>query len=377
MRACAAAGTDAKNEKPGASDASKLGETMMRLRGSGACAAVLGFVLLYALPAAAQQTREELGRNLPASGLSDGDVQAGRSLLAAPGFARARVAANPNAPDATPVGERTCIACHQLEADHFTHTLHALGLHAANKADASIPVCETCHGPGSQHAQAPLVKGSIIAFTKDGGTPIDVQTRTCLTCHEGGPRDHWTGSVHQRNGLSCSDCHNPMAKFSVEGLMAKTSINDTCAQCHKDIRLQFNRRSHMPLPEGQMSCDDCHNPHGSLTSPLLKTNTVNETCYQCHAEKRGPFLFEHAPVRESCLNCHQVHGSNQHALLVAPIPMLCQQCHSHTRHPNDLQTELSLGNGMTPDERLMGRGCITCHAQVHGSNHPSGPRLHK
>ena len=34
-----------------------------------------------------------------------------------------------------------------------------------------------------------------------------------------------------------------------------------------------------------MSCDDCHNPHGTLTDPLLKTNTVNETCYQCHTEK--------------------------------------------------------------------------------------------
>ena len=86
---------------------------------------------------------------------------------------------------------------------------------------------------------------------------------------------------------------------------------------------------------------------------------------------------EHAPVRESCLNCHTPHGSNQHALLVAPVPMLCQQCHSHTMHPNDLLTEQSLATGMGPDERLMGRGCISCHAQVHGSNNPAGPRLHK
>jgi len=352
----------------------------MHVRGSiTGVMALLGALLLSAPPpASAQQTREELARDLPATNLSNDDIKATAPALGvAPGFAHARIAENPDAPDATPVGEQTCIACHQLESDHFTHTFHALGLHAANKADSSIPVCETCHGPGSTHAQAPLVKGSIIAFTKDGGTPIAVQTKTCLTCHEGGPRDHWSGSVHQRNGLSCSDCHNPMAKFSVEGLMAKNSINDTCAQCHKDIRLQFNRRSHMPLPEGQMSCDDCHNPHGSLTSPLLKTNTVNETCYQCHAEKRGPFLFEHAPVRESCLNCHTPHGSNQNTLLVAPIPFLCQQCHVNQRHPNDLQTGQSLGNGAHPDERIMGRGCITCHANIHGSNAPSGSKFHE
>src|SRR3546814_10429912 len=74
--------------------------------------------------------------------------------------------------------------------------------------------------------------------------------------------------------------------------------------CSSDL----NRRSHMPLPEGQLSCADCHNPHGTINATLLKTDTVNETCYQCHAEKRGPMLFEHAPVRDSCLNCHTPHG---------------------------------------------------------------------
>ena len=329
-------------------------------------------------PVLAQQSREELARDLPSSTLTGADVAATSAALSpAPGFANARIAENPAAAGATAVGERTCIACHQLESEHFTHTFHALGLHAANKADASIPVCETCHGPGSLHAKDPTGKGLIIGYTKDSGTPIETQTKTCLTCHEGGPRDHWSGSIHQRNGLSCSDCHNPMAKFSAEGLMAKASINDTCAQCHRDVRLQFNRRSHMPLPEGQMSCDDCHNPHGSITSPLLKTNTVNETCYQCHAEKRGPFLFEHAPVRESCLNCHTPHGSNQQNLLVAPIPFLCQQCHSGLRHPNDMHTPESLATGPHPDERVMGRGCITCHANIHGSNAPSGPKFHE
>ncbi len=85
----------------------------------------------------------------PRRDLSAADAQADADrFLAAPGFACATVANNPAAPGATPVGEKTCIACHQLESEHFTHTLHALGLHAAAKADPSIPVCETCHGPG-------------------------------------------------------------------------------------------------------------------------------------------------------------------------------------------------------------------------------------
>jgi cytochrome c553 len=75
------------------------------------------------------------------------------------------------------VGERTCIACHQLEADHFTHTLRALDLHVTNRSDPTIPVCEACHGPGSEHAARPQIKGLIIGYTHDSGTPIETQTR--------------------------------------------------------------------------------------------------------------------------------------------------------------------------------------------------------
>ena len=340
------------------------------LAGAGLFASLMGLSTV-----SAQQSKSDFERMLPPTNLSGNGVQ--EAHASAPGFDHASVAPNAAAPNATPTGEAVCTSCHALEDEHFSHTIHALGLRAAAAGNPDAPVCEACHGAGSEHAKNPAQKGLIIGFTHESGTPKTVQTETCLACHKGGARDHWLGSVHQRNDLSCSDCHNPMGKFSPEGSMARASINETCATCHRDIRAQFDRRSHMPLPEGQMTCADCHNPHGSLTSPLLKTNTVNETCTQCHAEKRGPFLFEHAPVRGSCLNCHAPHGSNQLSLLVAPMPFLCQQCHSHLRHPNDLQTSGSLANGMNVDERVIGRSCITCHAQIHGSNNPSGPRLHK
>jgi len=315
--------------------------------------------------------------DLPATDMNADAPKPERAYRVAPGFAHATYPENPNAPDAKPVGEEVCAVCHQIEDSHFSHTAHANGLRAAAQTNPGAPVCEACHGPGSRHWKKPKEKGLIIGYTHNNGTSIETQTKTCLACHSGGPRDHWLGSVHQRQDLSCSDCHNPMQKASVEGLEAKSSINDTCANCHKDIRAQFNRRSHMPLPEGVISCVDCHNPHGSLTAPLLKTNTVNETCYQCHADKRGPFLFEHPPVKESCLNCHTPHGSNNATLLFEPLPFLCENCHTMELHPNKLQTPQSLGTGVNPDERVMGRACLTCHAQIHGSNAPAGSRWHE
>ena len=86
---------------------------------------------------------------------------------------------------------------------------------------------------------------------------------------------------------------------------------------------------------------------------------------------------EHAPVAENCLNCHAPHGSNQENLLTLPVPMLCQQCHTNTDHPNDLLTRQSLRGGLVPDERVMERGCLNCHSNIHGSNNPNGAKFHQ
>jgi DmsE family decaheme c-type cytochrome len=129
-----------------------------------------------------------------------------------------------------------------------------------------------------------------------------------------------------------------------------------------------------PLREGKMACTSCHSPHGATTEQQLIKQTLNDTCFQCHAEKRGPFLWEHAPVTEDCSNCHNPHGSNHPGMLVKRAPLLCQSCHSQSGHPSIAQDADGLAAG-TPSQYLLGQSCLNCHSQVHGSNHPSGSRL--
>ncbi len=140
--------------------------------------------------------------------------------------------------------------------------------------------------------------------------------------------------------------------------------------CHRDKVAKLDRSGHMPVREGKMECTSCHNPHGSTNVRLLKAgNTVNESCASCHAEKRGPFLFEHAGINgESCATCHDPHGSNNDRMLVAKLPFLCQRCHNHTRHPSTIYDNRVLQTS----NRLFSRSCVTCHAAIHGSNHPAG-----
>ena len=275
------------------------------------------------------------------------------------------------------LGTEVCSTCHRDISLHWAHTLHAKIFSQNPRDELEARGCEACHGPGSQHISNPTELTGIIRFSHKSGISVKIQNASCQQCHRGGNQMHWTSSVHENNNLACSDCHNPMANFSSTALLAGNSINETCFNCHQEQRAQFRRRSHMPLFEGKITCVDCHNPHGSITKALLKTDTVNQTCYQCHAEKRGPFLFEHAPVQDNCLHCHNPHGSNHEKLLVTARPMLCQQCHTHTDHMNDLFTRGQLATGSRPDARVMGRSCQNCHAQVHGSNHPSGAKLHR
>lgn len=313
----------------------------------------------------------------PASFVADAAAVETAAAPASPPSAASQPRPPEDESDRTYVGQKTCEGCHTQEAANWAHTIHA-AVFTLNPRDAvEAQGCEACHGPGSAHIKNPGDLSTIISFSHKSRTPVARQNAQCLTCHQGGQRIFWHGSIHEDNNLACSDCHNPMSNFSAHGLTARESINQTCFSCHKVQRAEFNKRSHMPLLEGKITCVDCHNPHGSTTAPLLKADSVNEVCYSCHAEKRGPFLFEHAPVRENCLNCHNPHGSNFEALLTAPRPMLCQQCHAQDGHPAILMTRGNMARGPAPEPMLISTSCQTCHVNIHGSNDPSGSRFER
>ena len=110
---------------------------------------------------------------------------------------------------------------------------------------------------------------------------------------------------------------------------------------------------------------------------MLIKPTLNQTCFSCHADKRGPLLWEHAPVAEDCSLCHSAHGSVRNALLTKSPPLLCQQCHAPADHPSVARTSQLAARAAARAVRSSWSrgGCINCHSQVHGSNHPAGAKL--
>ena len=278
--------------------------------------------------------------------------------------------ADKNQPPSDLVGSEVCATCHQEQAHALAATKH--GRTSAGNWEG-VAGCESCHGPGAAHVEAPGESGRIRAFTK---IPPTEASLACLSCHERGDRARWQGSPHDGRGLSCLTCHRiHQAGAPHPSLLARENEFDTCGTCHLKRKASLMRSAHMPLREGNMTCSSCHNPHGSAGPSMLKQDSVNENCYSCHAERRSPVLWEHPPVRESCLNCHDPHGSLHPRMLIAKQPRLCQQCHDETRHPTQPYSDASGAPEFFPNSRMFDRGCLNCHSQIHGSNHPAGMRF--
>jgi len=267
------------------------------------------------------------------------------------------------------VGAETCKGCHEEAFHKFEATRMGRLFLKRPRNTAERLACESCHGPGQKHVEAGGGKGvgGLITFAKNDKTPVEQRNAMCTSCHSKGPHLFWKGSAHETRDVPCTGCHKVMEDISPRAQLTRVTEIETCGTCHLQKRAQQMRSSHMPLREGKMTCTSCHNPHGTATPSLLKEVSLNNTCYTCHAEKRGPFLWVHAPVNESCANCHDPHGSNHEAMLKVAKPRLCQQCHIETRHPTS-----PYGRDTGSLKFVMGRSCVSCHAVIHGSNHPSG-----
>lgn len=264
-----------------------------------------------------------------------------------------------------------CVKCHEQAVTGLAMTKHG-GVN-----DASGRACQSCHGDATAHVQNPAKNPMKKAFAKNVAAAD--KEKVCLSCHEGNRTlAFWEAGKHKKNDVACNSCHNIHGKAGEPnvGRLVTTSRKleyETCVSCHKQTRAQINKTSHHPIVEGKVACSDCHNPHGALSHAMVKNESVNQLCSSCHADKRGPFVWEHAPVEENCLSCHNSHGSNHAKLLNEKVPNLCQDCHDAARHPGTPYGSQASFSAATPagvNTRFVARACVNCHQTIHGSNAP-------
>ena len=102
------------------------------------------------------------------------------------------------------VGDDTCTACHDREGQSLQRSLHGRAQNVRTPAGAANQACETCHGPGREHAES----GDATKIRRFTAIAAREASEVCLTCHTRGDHAFWKGSAHDSRTLSCVTCHS-------------------------------------------------------------------------------------------------------------------------------------------------------------------------
>ena len=282
-----------------------------------------------------------------------------------------RATAQP-APPALPAGyagSEICQACHEDIFTAFEKSPHH-AVETEKRRGFEGRACESCHGPAQKHTESASAADS----RKPGKLAAAAADKICLTCHLNQPTHVGRlESSHMKDQVSCTSCHKVHANRGHDLVVRQASaVNAQCGSCHLNVWAQFQKPNHHKLPEGAMSCVDCHNPHGSLRPAMMQSFAANEPgCFNCHGDKRGPFTFEHAVVKfEGCGACHEPHGSaNPRMLTRQEVRFVCLECHANLPITVPARPVMGVVPPAFHDIRNPAlQNCTVCHQKIHGSH---------
>jgi predicted CXXCH cytochrome family protein len=206
--------------------------------------------------------------------------------------------------------------------------------------------------------------GTLISKTTRGVTGATSnltmpEDKLCWTCH--GDLGGLLGDTYTHMPFAkgrCTECHDPHA--SDNSSLLKQPANKLCFTCHP-IGKELNRmQAHPPAKQGW--CTDCHNPHASNYKGILVARQ-RELCFTCHPTVAvlSTMPTQHQPfANDNCTGCHEPHGSDNSPLLVEAQPALCYGCHPQIKNQFAQPSHHPIGLNLT---------CGSCH-NPHAAQYP-------
>ena len=191
-----------------------------------------------------------------------------------------------------------CLSCHVTGYDPATATWKAEGVS-----------CEACHkDEGGDHPNTPL--------------SVDKTESLCGGCHTDTRFGwmEWEGSTHYKNGMACTNCHDPHSA-SVKIGSGHDDASQLCITCHKEMSVDSSHGAHT---QNGVTCVDCHISQLDIE---LETHTIPDhsfrasldRCTECHKEQMH--TSGEALGAEPTTASHPTPEVNEASLLPEPTPI--------------------------------------------------------
>ena len=198
--------------------------------------------------------------------------------------------------------------------------------------------------------------------------------KTCIECHKKTVEKKF---IHGPTASDCMSCHVATGeKHPVDNLVGftlKEQDAKLCYSCHTEFHksISATKRIHAPIKKGK--CLDCHDIHSSNDARLISA-TSPDLCYTCHTKVKKAVensQLVHLPMTEEggCIVCHSPHNSKEKKLLTAQKKELCLSCHNKTIKKDDreiINMDKFLSEN-TVQHAALKKGCSGCHT-AHASN---------
>ncbi|HXF96101.1 MAG TPA: cytochrome c3 family protein [Gemmatimonadales bacterium] len=249
---------------------------------------------------------------------------------------------------AGPAVQGFCVGCHTVSERGNPAAAPAGYTRVADSAYHDVQ-CESCHGPGFEHASVPDVGAKPIARV---AVEISDTGGTCGDCHQGAHHpfvEEWAQSRHAEaqpevianyasnptTYASCLGCHegrNVLKRFGVtaeyvernDPVNANTALGITCAVCHDPHGSPNTAQLRFPLETADPQQNLCMQCHIRRTVPASGSSRGNTP----HAPQGAVLLGEAGYQNPAYLDTALLNAASSmsHASLTRN-PKLCAGCH--------------------------------------------------
>lgn len=192
-----------------------------------------------------------------------------------------------------PADKSSCVGCHTV-SENGNLAPSPSGYSLVKDAAYHDVQCESCHGPGFDHASVPgTANGPLASIHVDTtkNPAVASAVGSCAACHQDTHHpqwEEWRQSIHANMGRHndeelCLQCH------SGQGALAAWGVTSS----YKEMNA---------INEG-ITCAVCHDPHdntnpGQLRYPLATSDRQNQLCMKCHWRRTEPIILDSTRAKD-------------------------------------------------------------------------------